>query len=832
MSDLLVLPLDPTGKATTNDITGESQAIGTNAVRAFATNYGAFFASSLKLVDKASGLTLTNAQYFTAVIYDLATAKYAAVLSDTLVGIVVITDPTVGPNLTVSYQALGGGYQSPLTSLVSDLLGYEPPTRSTAWPSVIDRLSTAPASQALHDAGQAGMITFEYVVHALDRLTQLAIMGDPVSQAGVEAYADAMEAGQLTGLNAVLTNLYQHEANTSNPHEVTAAQVGAMTTAQQDAAIAVEVSNRTTSDNQLTATLTAHETNYSNPHQVTLAQLGMYSTSTVNSNITSAQIALQATLAGNSTNVSTHINNTNNPHQDTTTSLGTLTVSQIQTAISNAANPVSANTTTASSALSSHTSNTNNPHAVTPAQIGTWTAAALQTLENTLNAHIANYSNPHQVTVAQIAGYTANQFNAQLAAAQASMSAYYTSNYNAIVGHINNGNNPHGDSAQAMGALGPWNLGQLESDLNYWQTQINNSGYPYSERGTQYYGTNYTGAMVPNFGRDALIYQGTNPVITGGCYTQTGSWTQFNPPGGGIVVGFFRSGTVMTVVVYNGSLDGTTLTTSPGDNVTFHNSWSDSWFGSNGSLYTAYGGYSGLGQGSRDGYAHMSGWSGAGQPPAGYVNGSAPPPPSSDGGSSGGQTCHSISCFVAGSLVLMADYSWKKIETLEPGDLLMSPTGPAKMLRLHRAILGTGRAMLTMAEDPSTRWVADHPLWSRNKQGDQWWWSGDAAYMRAEVDQGLTAGLKDINSVFEDEVEYAHLDGFVKRTIKAVEADPNTPVFIPVLEGPPCIVNGYVAAAFFNEWEYDYAQLDWLKHAQAHKAGAFIANAELTALAK
>jgi hypothetical protein len=251
MSDVLTLPLDPTGKATTNDITGEIQSIGATPVRAFATNFGAFFASTLSLVDQSTGNALTSSQYFTAVVYDLATAKYAQAVNDTIVGLVVITDPTVGPTLTVGYQALGGGYQTSLTSLVTDVLQYEPSTRSTAWPSVIDALSTLPASEALHDQGQAGLITFEYVVHALDRLTQMAIMGDPVSQAAVQAYACEVESNELFGFNTVLTDLYQHEANDSNPHQVTAAQLGAYTTAQQDAAIATETTSREAADNQL-----------------------------------------------------------------------------------------------------------------------------------------------------------------------------------------------------------------------------------------------------------------------------------------------------------------------------------------------------------------------------------------------------------------------------------------------------------------------------------------------------------------------------------------------------------------------------------------------------
>lgn len=824
MSDVLTLPLDPTGKATTNDITGENQTIGTNPVRAFATNYGAFFASSLKLIDQATGQPLNSNQFFTAIVYDLATAKYGVAVNDTLVGAVVITDPAVSSTLSVAYQALGGGYQSSLTALVADLIQYEPAARPVSWPSVIDRLAETPASEALHDTGQAGLITFEYVVHVLDRMTQMAIMGDPLSQERVQAYANAMESGQIAGMNAVLTALYAHEANHSNPHQLSAVQVGAMTFAQQDAAVAVETGNRVTEDGQLTQTLTAHETNYNNPHQLTLAQLGMYSSAQVTSAISSAQATLNATLAANGNALGAHINNLNNPHQDSTTSLGTLTVSQIQTAIANAATVVTNGAASATATLSAHTANYNNPHAVTPAQIGTWLASALTALQSALTSHTSNYSNPHQVTITQIAGSTANQFNAALDAAITRVSEYYTSNYNAIVNHVGNLNNPHGDSAQAMGALGPWNLGQLEADLNYWQTQINNSGYPFFEASTQYQDVCYSGAMSVNFFTDAVIFNGpTSENITGGCDTHTGSWTQFGAASGATIAGFYRHGGVTTVIA-NGSLDGVTFTTSLGDNFTLSNTWSYAFQGS----WVAYGANSQVGQygGGRSGYAHVSGWSGAAAPPPGYINNQ--PPPSQCG--SGSYHC-SVSCFVAGSRVLMADYSWKAIETLESGDMLMTPTGPAPMLRLHQAVLGTGRSMLTMKEDPSTVWVGDHPLWSRNSEGKQWWWSGDAAYMRAEVEGGLTQGLKDIHSVFEGAVEYAHLDGFVKRTPVVIDGqDPNTPVFIPVLEGPPCIVNGYVAAAFFNEWEYDYTKLNWLNHAHVHKVGVQVTEAELRAI--
>jgi hypothetical protein len=826
MSTPMTLPLDPTGKATTNDITGEQQAIGTNPVRIIALNYGAFWASSLVLKDAANGNTLTTSQYFTALVFDLPTAKYAAALNDTIVGLVIITDPTVSANVVVNYQALGGGYQTPLTGLANDVALYEPSTRPTNWPSVIDSLAATPASQALHDAGQAGMITFEYVVHALHRMTQMAIMGDPISQAAIQAYANAMENNQLSGLNAQLALLYQHEANYDNPHEVSAHQLGAYLEAEEQAAIAVEATNRTNADTQLTANLTSHETNYNNPHQLTLAQLSMYSVGQVNTNITSAQTAISSTITTNATVMNAHINNLNNPHQDSTSNLGTLTVSQIQTAIANATTPVSNSATSATTTLSAHMTNYNNPHQVTPAQIGTWTATALQTLLTSLSNHIANTANPHKVNISQIGGLTVNQFNAALSAAVTNATNYYNSNYSAIWNHINNRNNPHQVSAEyQLGGLGPWNLGQLESDLNNAQSSINASGYPVLEQSLYLQDSpTWSGSLTNDMYYSLPIFGGTQWYPNGedgytGCNSTTlGSGMPIaNPhPGGGTILGFLRHYSWTMFVVQNGSLDGTTYTSTLGESATMSNNVAYS-FNGNLTAYAVQTGVSNLGGGSRSFNVRFTGGSSAGQPAQGYIE---PPMPKT----CCSNTCKSFCCFVAGSKVLMADYSWKRVEEVTEGDMLMTPTGPARCRGLHEAVLTDQRQLLSFAEDPDTKWTASHPLWSRKKSdGKQWWWVHDVPYMLSEMTDGLTEGLYDLDTVIDgmrgnEEVEFAHLNGFVDRKVVVVEnASPDTKAYIPILEGPPCIINGYVAAAFWNQENYDYDMLDWTKYHNVHK---------------
>lgn len=167
-------------------------------------------------------------------------------------------------------------------------------------------------------------------------------------------------------------------------------------------------------------------------------------------------------------------------------------------------------------------------------------------------------------------------------------------------------------------------------------------------------------------------------------------------------------------------------------------------------------------------------------------------------------------CFVAGTLVLMADGRYKAVETIEAGDQVLGPDGPVSVKRLHRTQLGE-RKLLTFREDPSIAWSEEHPFWTRRAQAE-WWWSASLEHLRKEIEYGSIKGMQDVESVYTGEdVEYAHLTGFVRRTVMELpHAAPETPLYVPVLEGAPCILNGYVVGAFLNEAQYDYRQLRWL----------------------
>jgi len=165
-------------------------------------------------------------------------------------------------------------------------------------------------------------------------------------------------------------------------------------------------------------------------------------------------------------------------------------------------------------------------------------------------------------------------------------------------------------------------------------------------------------------------------------------------------------------------------------------------------------------------------------------------------------------CFPAGALVLMWDRSWKRIETIIAGELLMGADGkPTPCVEAYVNILGP-RRMYVFAEHPEHEWSDEHLHWAL-KNGKQWWWSASPDQWRYEVYAGFVAGLKDNYSLLDGEVFFASLDGFVDRNIVRVDRAPDTKVYLPITDGAPIIVNGYVVTGGTNQAAYDYDLFAW-----------------------
>jgi hypothetical protein len=158
----------------------------------------------------------------------------------------------------------------------------------------------------------------------------------------------------------------------------------------------------------------------------------------------------------------------------------------------------------------------------------------------------------------------------------------------------------------------------------------------------------------------------------------------------------------------------------------------------------------------------------------------------------------------------MADGSLRPIETVQGGEMVMGADGrPAEVIYLHVAMLGK-RKMYIFAED-GHEWSDEHLHWTR-ENGKEWWWSASPDNWRLEVDIGLVAGLKDNYSVRTGTgltEEFAHMDGWMKRSIVEVDREYETKVYLPITAGIPVIVNGYVVTGGTDYKLFDYDKFKW-----------------------
>lgn len=167
-------------------------------------------------------------------------------------------------------------------------------------------------------------------------------------------------------------------------------------------------------------------------------------------------------------------------------------------------------------------------------------------------------------------------------------------------------------------------------------------------------------------------------------------------------------------------------------------------------------------------------------------------------------------CFPADSLVLMGDGSWKLIQHVVVGDMVMGMSGPTPVTEMDRPTLGM-RKILRFA-DNSLRWSEEHAMWTRNADQSQWWWASNRKMWMREADMGAIGGLTDNQTMRtgEEAVEWAHLDGWkANEIIVEPPHNINTRLYLPRTDGSPIIVNGYVVGAGVNQAGYDYTQLDW-----------------------
>lgn len=171
--------------------------------------------------------------------------------------------------------------------------------------------------------------------------------------------------------------------------------------------------------------------------------------------------------------------------------------------------------------------------------------------------------------------------------------------------------------------------------------------------------------------------------------------------------------------------------------------------------------------------------------------------------------CDCITCFLQGTPVLMADHTWKAVETIQPGELVWTVEGPYPVDHIEKPLLGPRR--MFRFTDKSLIWSEEHPFWARRDDGQEWLWTAGPEVWRNEIRLGGMRGLKDNFSIWSGEgYEFAHIDGFVKRDVEEVKGySPMTQLYAVITKGPMTVTAGYLVAAGTDEFTSDYSQIKW-----------------------
>ena len=107
MDEIFELPLDKTGSLSSNRIKDEPHTLAEQNIRTVSPLKGIFFSDSLLIVDKESGKELKVIQdYIITEHYHSLSQYYGKVIA----GMIVITNPAVGDDIEITYQAVGELY--------------------------------------------------------------------------------------------------------------------------------------------------------------------------------------------------------------------------------------------------------------------------------------------------------------------------------------------------------------------------------------------------------------------------------------------------------------------------------------------------------------------------------------------------------------------------------------------------------------------------------------------------------------------------------------------------------------------------------------------------
>ena len=224
----ILYPLDLEGTSQRNRIDGELHVVGRDRYRAFAVNYGFFYATSVTVKDRGAGKLLTRGVDF-ELLYFSKEITAMTMGKKEVCGVICITNIDVGTDLEVGYNLVGGHYANYSSAIEEAIRLLELDNRNIYWKNVLDRPDLFQPAPHVHDVGD--VYGFEYIIDLLGYIVNAIMIGDNAVNNQILA--------AITKLRTDLTAAHEaHLADKNNPHRTTAEQVNAYTKEAVDAFLA------------------------------------------------------------------------------------------------------------------------------------------------------------------------------------------------------------------------------------------------------------------------------------------------------------------------------------------------------------------------------------------------------------------------------------------------------------------------------------------------------------------------------------------------------------------------------------------------------------------
>lgn len=226
----ILYPLDLEGTSLRNRIDGELHTIGRDRYRAFAVNFGFFYANSVTVKDRGTGRLLdrgSDKDY--QILYFSREISAMTVNKQEVGGIILVHNPDVGTDIEVGYNLVGGHYANYSAAIESAISLLELDNRNVYWKDVLERPDLFTPAPHVHDVGD--VYGFEYIIDLLGYVVNALMVGDN------EVHSQILAA--ISKLRQDLQKAHEdHLADKGNPHGTTAGQVGAYTKEAVDTFIA------------------------------------------------------------------------------------------------------------------------------------------------------------------------------------------------------------------------------------------------------------------------------------------------------------------------------------------------------------------------------------------------------------------------------------------------------------------------------------------------------------------------------------------------------------------------------------------------------------------